>query len=110
MTRDELLANLRELRELRGRTLPIGRCNQTLDEAIRVIENDVHVPGTWTCPLCGFVQEMLSLNANDGTVRVRSESPDPCPNDGHALDRLTWKAHALEARKLYLQAVEGRDA
>lgn len=57
-------------------------------------------PGLWRCPRCNFVCVRSSLNALDGSITANYEEPDPCPNDGEHLNRVTWREHAddMEAR------------
>lgn len=57
-------------------------------------------PGLWRCPRCNFVCVRSNLNALDGSITANYEEPDPCPNDGEHLNRVTWREHAddMEAR------------
>ena len=65
-----------------------------LDAVTRERDEALYIPGTWICPTCGFVQEMLEMSATNGAVRPSTEPALPCPNDGEFMHRLTWRQHA----------------
>lgn len=65
-----------------------------LDAVTRERDEALYIPGTWICPTCGFVQEMLEMSATNGAVRPSTEPALPCPNDGEFMHRLTWSQHA----------------
>ena len=69
--------------------------------ALSLNDAEIYVPGDWICPTCGFIESRRMLSALDGTVCVNLTSPElPCRNDGTFLERLTWKQHADNLRKM----------
>lgn len=68
---------------------------ECLDE-IACLAALVYVPGGWHCPQCKFRLISSVLYARTGNVGVNHAIPDPCPNDGTALEPDTWKADARE--------------
>lgn len=53
-------------------------------------------PGLWRCPRCNFVCVHSTMNAYDGSITANLDEPEPCPNDGEHLNRVTWREHAIE--------------
>lgn len=60
----------------------------------------LYAPGSWNCPQCGFTAQLNILYAETGHISASKETPEPCPNDGTALERVTWKALAGEYEEL----------
>lgn len=56
----------------------------------------LHVPGLYSCAVCGFQLVQATLRASDGAIGDRDKPGERCPNDGHLLGRVTWEAHAHE--------------
>lgn len=75
-------------------------------------ENDICVPGEWTCDRCGFVVIKNVMNARTGEVgRSMADGTEACPNDGNPLRRIRYDEALEEARNLALsRTVEVRDA
>lgn len=53
-------------------------------------------PGLWRCLRCNFVCVRSTINAYDGSITANHDEPEPCPNDGEHLVRVTWREHAIE--------------
>jgi hypothetical protein len=49
------------------------------------------VPGLWRCAKCGFELSTMNLNVNAGTVTMRDEPGDKCPNDGSPMWRVSYR-------------------
>jgi hypothetical protein len=55
----------------------------------------LYTPGSFVCPKCGFRLEKRTMIAATGEVGIRKGGEDcneACPNDGTAMERVTWKA------------------
>ena len=68
--------------------------------------DDIGPPGVWTCPSCGLVCARSNLNARDGSVTPSQTVPEPCPNDGATLRRLTWREQAVDMLKRATEQME----
>jgi hypothetical protein len=66
----------------------------------------VYVPGDWFCPTCGYRQHQRILYAQSGDVGINRAEPDPCPNDGTPMQRLTWKQDAEDANRAALDLIK----
>jgi hypothetical protein len=53
----------------------------------------LYMPASFVCDECGFRLEKRTLIAQTGQVGIKKGGyePDPCPNDGSAMRRVTWK-------------------
>jgi hypothetical protein len=72
-------------------------------------ENDICVPGEWTCDKCGFVVIKSVISANCGSVgRNMDPSVEPCPNDGTPLRRVRYDEALIEARSNGMKLMEER--
>jgi len=60
-----------------------------LEREVERLTNLVYVPGLWRCPKCKFNLVQGSINAIDGTMTVRDEPGDRCPNCDVPLRRVT---------------------
>lgn len=49
------------------------------------------VPGRWRCPKCNFSLSSMNLNLGNGTVSMRDEPGEKCPNDGSPMWRVSYK-------------------
>jgi hypothetical protein len=56
----------------------------------------VYVPGAWHCDKCGFDLTKSILHARSGNIGADlGQHVEPCPNDGNAMRRTTWKEDAM---------------
>lgn len=69
---------------------------QALRNRITSLENEVYVPGVWTCPLCMFTLLQSTLHAETGEVTARDKPGEHCPNCKSLMWRKTWKAYAKD--------------
>lgn len=70
----------------------------------RSLRDDLYVPGIWECPTCGFTLSRNYIYATNGTVGVNDEDlQEPCPNDGTAMMRQSWKRYAAGLEKMVTQ-------
>lgn len=70
---------------------------------------DIYVPGVWRCPQCEFQLVRSTLFVASGEVGVSRkdiEEPEPCPNDGALMVRLTWRERALDGEKRLIDTME----
>ena len=53
----------------------------------------LHMPASFVCDECGFRLEKRTMIAQTGEVGIKKggEEPDPCPNDGSAMRRVTFE-------------------
>jgi hypothetical protein len=53
----------------------------------------LYMPASFVCDKCGFCLENRVMIAATGQVGIKAggEDPEPCPNDGEQLRRVTWK-------------------
>ena len=59
-------------------------------KTIEIIEPQM--PGSWTCPKCGFVLMKSTLYVKSGTVGAdNSPFNETCPNDGTLMRPTTWR-------------------
>lgn len=85
----------------------LERDYRTMLDKCRELEGGTFVPGMWECPTCHFTQVRSFLNASDGTVSAdNSELDSICPNEGAAMERVTWQAFAKEMEKRAEELVE----
>lgn len=63
------------------------------------VANSDYVPGEYRCPTCLFRLTSHKLYTATGTTGPNDDAPEPCPNDGTALEQLTWKESADEAHE-----------
>lgn len=81
----------------RGEYPPVMRaCADLLDHLRAALaqaeqERDRFAPGQWRCPECDFQLTMKVLAVNEGKVGMSLKRPDPCPNDGSAMVRISWR-------------------
>jgi len=73
------------------------------------LELEQYVPGQWHCDKCKFSLYQRTLNAHDGSVSVRDDEPDPCPNCKTVMRRFTWKERAYEAEDMLADAYAERN-
>lgn|GEM_PF-3007486 len=73
------------------------------------LELEQYVPGQWHCDKCKFSLYQRTLNAHDGSVSVRDDQPDLCPNCKTVMRRFTWKERAYEAEDILADAYAERN-
>lgn len=66
---------------------------------------DLHVPGHWECPQCGF-QQIRSILSPQGIGTDTRPHLEPCPNDGQDMVPLTWKRACEHQEKLITQLLQ----
>lgn len=71
-----------------------------LRESAEKLTAIAHVPGTWICPTCSYVEVRSVLSSTTGGIRASDVPALPCPNDGQFMERMTWKQRALDLRNL----------
>lgn len=64
-----------------------------LNRYLSDIEALAYIPGSYTCPRCGFVWVKSSVNADTGEIGTTEADrlPDFCPNDGELMVRTTYR-------------------
>lgn len=62
----------------------------------------VYVPGLWRCPKCEFQSLQSNLNASDGSITVRDQPGDKCPN----CDVPLWRVSEREAGNRMVDRME----
>lgn len=60
------------------------------------INDDIYVPGHWTCPKCKFSLVQRTLWAQSGAITEHDKPGEKCRNCDTPLWRVTWKAQAQE--------------
>jgi len=75
-------------------------------KAKTIEEKLIYIPGDWICPTCNYRKHQRLLHAQSGLIGVSLATPDPCPNDGTPLQRLTWKQDAEDANRVALDLVK----
>lgn len=60
------------------------------------VNDDIYVPGHWTCPKCKFSLVQRTLWAQSGAITEHDKPGEKCPNCDTPLWRVTWKAQAQE--------------
>jgi hypothetical protein len=71
------------------RIAELGGMLERLEGKTADLEKLVYVPGLWRCAKCEFSLLQSNLNARDGSVTVRDEPGDRCPNCQSPLWRVT---------------------
>ena len=64
------------------------------------IDDLLYSPASFVCDKCGFCLEKRTIVAATGQVGVKvggEDCPEPCPNDGEAMRRVTWKEMAMSS-------------
>ena len=59
----------------------------------------IYTPSSFVCDKCKFRLEKQTIVASTGQVGIKKGGyePEPCPNDGQMLRRVTWKEAFEEA-------------
>jgi len=92
---DELRANAESQTDLLSPT-DVVEC---LDEIAR-LSALVYVPGSFQCPKCKFSLTKAVLYVKSGTIGVGHHCDEKCPNDGTAMEPVTWEADARQMAEL----------
>lgn len=71
-------------------------------DPMETLDRLLYVPGEWVCPTCQFRLSQRILYAQSGDVGINRAEPKPCPNDGTAMRKVTWKQEAEVANKFGL--------
>ena len=77
----------------------ITRLRATLterDAEIERLNRLVYAPGLWRCAKCRFQLVQQNLNAHTGTVTMRDDTGDKCPNCASPLWRVSERESARE--------------
>lgn len=64
------------------------------------------VPGCWRCAKCNFELNKSVLYVKGGGIGPDLGRPEPCPNDGEPMQRVSWKDDAMRVAKVCTGQVE----
>jgi predicted Zn-ribbon and HTH transcriptional regulator len=59
----------------------------------------IFIPGCWKCNHCQFELTRTRINVYTGefgTTAADREDPEPCPNDGQLMRRISWQERLIE--------------
>jgi len=72
----------------------------------------IYIPGIFKCTECGFVLSKATISASTMQIGLTEKNlePEPCPNDGTMLVKMTWKENAEELQQRCSEEMAGNAA
>jgi hypothetical protein len=67
-------------------------------------EAALYVPGRWKCPKCNFQLSSNIIHANG--IAPNLARPEPCPNDGERMGRVTWQEVATSTEAFAIKLLD----